>query len=165
MDFKWTEDGDICLSNSKTDEDGNLLYLHEDDSITTEKGFDGKEIKDVETCFGTDIHKTIILNRLKTDNPDWFHHIQMGADLSDLIGEFNTRETGELGAEKIRKALQYGNSFGGLPISVRPIPISPEEIMFSIDIGEEDYRHRRFPVIFNLAHGNLYIYNKGEGTR
>ena len=162
MDWMFTEDGDLDLGAPKMDENGAILYKHYDGTIDTEPGEDGKEIRDLAYSRGFETEKQIIINRLKTDAPDWFHHPLMGGNLSDLIGEPNTRETGELGANLILAALTYRGLYNSGQLSVRPIPISAQEIMFMVTISRNYDTAIRVPIVFDLEHGVLSEYIPGE---
>ena len=82
----------------------------------------------------------------------------MGDNLTDLIGEPNTRETGQLGASYILRALTYQGLYNETQLSVRPVPLSPEEIIFMIDISKYGNKVTRLPLVFNLQHGLMDFY-------
>lgn len=156
MDWSFTEDGDIKLGTPKVNDNNQILYLHDDDTVDTNKvrnGKQGKTIRDLSYVAGKSARKQVIYNRLKTEDPDWYHHPTMGGNLSDLIGEPNTRETGELGVRYITKSLTYFGFLTPTQLSVRATPISEEEIVFFITILLDDAEPYRLPIIFNLTHG------------
>lgn len=153
IDFAFSEDGDIVLGLPRLDADGDILYLHKDGTIDKFQGEDGRELLDFAYRRNRDAYKQIILNRLKTDAPDWYHHPQMGGNLSDLIGEANTRETAARGARYIVDALTYENFLNPHQVLVRPVPISHEEILFVITIHLDDNDPFQLPLVFNLTHG------------
>ncbi|MEC3459872.1 hypothetical protein [Bacillus thuringiensis] len=101
--------------------------------------------------------KQVILNRLRTDNPDRFIHQDIGADLSELIGLPNTRETGELGKSLIEKSLTSDKFIPPSDLSVRPVPVSSSEILFYITVRRKA-TDLVLPVLFNLEHGLLSEY-------
>lgn len=158
IDLFFTEDGDINLGGRKVNPQGQVLYLHKDGTISTEIGEDGKEIRDIALSRGKDTEKHIIMNRLRTDAPDWFHHPSMGGNLSDLVGEPNTRETAERGRASIINALTYRNLYHPAELDVRPVPISSEEILFVITISRVRNQIYRLPLVFNLTHGVISEY-------
>lgn len=158
IDWAFSEDGDLVLSDPLVDSQGNVLYLHSDGTVDTEPGEDGKPIRDIGYSYDFEAEKQVILNRLKTDAPDWYHYPRMGGNLSDLIGEPNTRETGERGARFILEALTYEGLYHPSQIDVRPVPVSPNEILFLISIIKLDDKVFRFPLVFNLEHGILNFY-------
>lgn len=157
MDWGFTDDGDLALGVPKVNEDGDILYKHLNNQIDTERGEDGKEVRDVDVVEFLEADKQIILNRLKTESPDWYHHPRMGGNLSDLIGEPNTRETGERGAQYIREALTYRGLFSERDVDVRPVPLSPESLLFMITITKSS-QVVRLPVSFHLANGLVNYY-------
>lgn len=74
--------------------------------------------------------KQNIEKRLRTDNPDWFRHYLLGADLEDLKGMDNTRETGELGVERIVRALTYDGLVDLDKLYVRAVPTGGMRLPF-----------------------------------
>ena len=92
--------------------------------------------------------KQNIEKRLKTDNPDWFRHYLLGADLEDLKGMDNTRETGELGVERIVRALTYDGLVDLDKLYVRAVPTGGHEITFYIvvQLGYNRTISLEFPV-------------------
>lgn len=158
LDFRFSEDGDIELGVRRVDPQGQILYKHKDGTVDTVKGTDGKELRDVALSRGSQTEKHMIMNRLKTDAPDWFHHPVMGGNMSDLIGEPNTRETAERGTANIIAALTYRNLFNPTEVHVRPVPIGPEEILFVITISRVQQQSYRLPLVFNLSHGVISEY-------
>lgn len=158
IDFGFTEDGDLVLGESQLDANGNKLYRHFDGTIDTTKGSNGKEIKDLTYNYGTDAEKQIIMNRLKTDAPDWFHHPTMGGNLSDLVGETQSRETAAKGAALIKDALTYQNLYSESQVEVGYVPVSMNEILFIITITKFREEPYQLPLTFDLEHGLLKIY-------
>lgn len=92
--------------------------------------------------------KQNIEKRLRTDNPDWFRHYLLGADLEDLKGMDNTRETGELGVERIVRALTYDGLVDLDKLYVRAVPTGGHEITFYIvvQLGYNRTISLEFPV-------------------
>lgn len=156
-DWEFTEDGDLMSGDPKTDIEGSIIYLHMDGTESTENDEGSKPIRDIGYVSSEDAELQIVRNRLRTDAPDWYHHPSMGGNMTDLIGEPNTRETGAVGAEHIFNALIYGNLYDRSQVTVRPVPISHTEILFMIEI--EKFRETfRFPFIFSLEKGMLDYY-------
>jgi hypothetical protein len=162
MDWAFTEDGDLSLGEARLDDSGKILYKHKDGIIDTEKGEDGLEIRDIGVVGDSEVDKQIILNRLRTDSPDWYHHPGMGGNLTDLIGEPNTRETGDIGAALIRRALTYRNLYTENQLSIRAIPLSVEQMVFMIDISKFNSKVFRFPLVFNLQNGLMDFYKPAK---
>ena len=160
IDWAFTGDGDLKLGAPKLTEDGLILYKHGDGSISTEISFDGRELRDIGLSRGSHVERQTIMNRLKTDAPDWFYHPNMAGNLSDLVGEPNTRETGQHGAMLIERALTYGGLYESAQINIRPVPVSENEIMFLTTITKHRREPYQIPIVFNLEHGLLKIYGE-----
>lgn len=158
IDWAFTEDGDLGLGDPQLDDSGQILYKHLDGTLDAEKGEDGKEYRDIGVAYDLEAEKQVIMNRLRTDSPDWYHHPAMGGNLTDLIGEPNTRATGDLGAALIRRALTYKSLYNAQQLHVRAVPMSAEEIVFMIDIQKFDNEVTRLPLVFNLQHGLMDFY-------
>ena len=92
--------------------------------------------------------KQNIEKRLRTDNPDWFRHYLLGADLEDLKGMENAKETGELGVERIVRALTYDGLVDLDKLYVRAVPTGGHEITFYIvvQLGYNRTISLEFPV-------------------
>lgn len=158
IDWAFSEEGDLILGDPKVDDDGYVMYQHWDGSISTDKGDDGVEIRDLGVSTDIDAEKQIILNRLRTDSPDWYHHPSMAGNLTDLVGEPNTRSTGDLGVRSIVRALTYKNLYNSKQLNVRAVPLSANEIVFVIDIMKFGSDVIRFPITFNLETGLMDVY-------
>lgn len=155
IDFGMTDDGDLSLGAPKYSDNNELLYIYSDGTISIEKqrGEEfGRMICDMTYTYDNNTFKQIILNRLRTDAPDWFHYPTLGGNLTDLIGEPNTQATGELGQTLIYNALTYGGLFAPSELSVRAVPVNEEEIMFLITVTNSSQSYR-LPLILNLNHG------------
>jgi hypothetical protein len=153
IDWAFSEDGDLALGEPKLNEQGLVYYRHFDGTVDTDKREDGKEVRDIGVAYDLEAEKQTIFNRLRTDSPDWYHHPGMGGNLTDLIGEPNTRETGERGAAYIRRALTYRGLYNERQISVRPVPLSADQLVFMIDILKFNNQVVRLPLVFNLETG------------
>lgn len=158
IDWAFSEDGDLVLGDPAVNDEGEVLYKHADGTIDTDKREDGKEHRDIGVSYDLDAEKQTIFNRLRTDAPDWYHHPGMGGNLTDLIGEPNTRQTGALGATYITNALTYRGLYQTNQINVRPIPISVDEMVFVIDIAKFNSDLVRLPLVFNLQTGLMDFY-------
>jgi len=152
-DWKLTEDGDLDVGTLETDEDGNQYYIGLDREMTTEWEEESKEVRDIGFVFDIDTEAQLIKNRLKTENPDWYHHMGIGANLSDLIGLPNTRETAQLGIENITISLMYKGLYNRSQINVQATPISFTQILFTIEIEKFNNRIVQLPVVFDLETG------------
>lgn len=165
VDWAFTEDGDLALGEPQLDVSGETLYIHLDGTLDTDKREDGKELRDIGLVEDLDADKQVILNRLRTDSPDWYHHPTMGGNLTDLIGEPNTRETASIGVSYITAALTYDKLYDNTQLVVRGIPLSPEEIVFMIEIIKYGNRVTRLPLVFNLQKGLMDFYETPKPTQ
>ncbi|MGG0255018.1 hypothetical protein ABEY61_07485 [Bacillus toyonensis] len=156
VDFRFSPEGDLELGSPSYNDFDELLYIDSVGNISTDSS-EGLLIRDIPLQVSYLSEKQVILNRLRTDNPDWFIHREIGADLSELIGLPNTRETGDLGKSLIEKSLT-GDKFL-LPgnLNVRPVPVNSSEILFYITVRRK-IADLVIPVLFNLEHGLLSEY-------
>lgn len=156
-DWEFSPDGDLVLGDPRVDAEGNILYINIDRTVTTEPTEQSKPIRDISYLSGQEAELQIVKNRLRTDSPDWFHHPKMGGNLTDLIGEQNTREVGQRGAASIFEALTYDGLYSRPDVSVRPVPINAQSILFMIEINSYGSLNR-YPFIFELEKGLLDYY-------
>jgi hypothetical protein len=156
VDFRFTADGDLELGSPSFNEFGELLYINPVGEITTDDT-DGEQIRDIPLQVSYLSEKQVINNRLQTDNPDWLLHPEIGADLSELVGLPNTRETGLLGKTLIEKSLTGDGFISFNDLNVRPVPISSREILFYVTVKRKA-GDLVMPILFNLEHGLLTEY-------
>lgn len=157
IDWGLTEDGDLDLGAPRVNAENQILYYHKhDESVDTSEikdGIAGVMLRDLVYTTGRHALKQTIHSRLRTDAPDWYHHPSMGGNLTDLIGEPNTRETGEWGAELIMQAMTYDGMLSPLQLSIRPTPISDTDIVFFVTVALDETETYRLPIHFSLSHG------------
>jgi len=160
IDFGFSKDGDLILGEQKTNSEGELLYRDpaRPGGYTTEVSETTVPIRDIGVAFGVETIQQMIWNRLRTENPDWSLHDGVGADLSDLIGELNTRETMEVGRASIIKALTYDDALNENNFEVRGFPYTAESIMYMITIKEEGRQDIRIPLLFHMELGLVDVY-------
>ncbi|MCY9308698.1 hypothetical protein MOF23_06875 [Bacillus inaquosorum] len=156
VDFRFTADGDLELGSPSFNENDELLYVDISGNLSTDST-EGQLVRDIPLQVSYLSEKQVVINRLKTDNPDWLLHKEIGADLSALIGLPNTRETGLMGKTQIENCLTRDGFISSEDLSVRPVPISPSEILFRIAIKRLT-GDLVIPVVFNLDHGLLTEY-------
>lgn len=156
VDFRFSPEGDLELGSPSYDDLGRLLYIDSLGEISTDDT-SGQLVRDIPLQVSYFSEKQVIINRLKTDNPDWYRYPEIGAGLSSLIGLPNTRETGLLGKSLIEKCLCKDDFIKPVDLSVRPVPISSTEILFHISI-KRLASDLVIPVIFDLEHGLLTEY-------
>lgn len=156
VDWRLTEEGDLELGSPAYNEFDQLVYVNSAGVISTEES-EGELIRDIPYAVSYVSEKQVIMNRLRTENPDWYLHDEIGADLSELIGLPNTRATANLGVTLIQKSLCGDGFLIPSDLRIRPVPINSNEILFHITLirpaGEVI-----IPVLFNLDHGLLTEY-------
>lgn len=143
VDLAFTPDGDLILGEQAHDSNDNPLSTD-----------DGRPIRDLTYVTGEEAIKQLVTNRIKTQAPDWFLHPQMGGNLEDLIGEPNTRETGEVGVQKLYDVLTYDGFLHRNQLEIRAVPVSLKEVIFFITVtfDSEDYEVV-VPVPFSYTEG------------
>lgn len=156
VDWRITEDGDLALGSPAYNEFDQILYVNSAGVTSTEES-EGELIRDIPYAVSYVSEKQVVMNRLRTDNPDWYLHDQIGADLSELIGLPNTRSTGDLGVSLIQHSLCHDGFLKLSDLRIRAVPVTSSEILFHITlirpVGEVV-----IPVLFNLEHGLLTEY-------
>jgi len=80
--------------------------------------------------------KQDITFRLKTDFSDFTPHPDIGADLSSLIGEQNTKVTAQIGEEKIIRSLTKDGRINGKDLTVKAVPISLDSIVYYVFVND-----------------------------
>ena len=105
---------------------------------------------DFDITKGTESLEQDVYNRAKTNNPDWYLHDGIGADLEDLRGEPNTREVGERGASSLFSALTYGDRINAYDVKVRPVPTKANEITLYTFINTGESKPLMMPFKVNL---------------
>ncbi|HLO11235.1 MAG TPA: hypothetical protein VK190_03140 [Pseudoneobacillus sp.] len=140
-DIKLTDNGDLILGNPKTDSDGNIIIK------------DGKPILDLDIVSNTFCDKQMIYERLMTEQLDWYIYENIGNKLNDLIGQPNTRTTGDLGVKYITDALTYDQFIPINKISVKATPINNNEIVFTVRIQLNENETYNAYVTLNLNKG------------
>jgi hypothetical protein len=151
-----TEEGDLVLGAPKFDEEGRLLYVKPNGEETADET-EGALIRDVQMATNIFAEKQIIYNRLMSSKGDWFLYQNMGASLETLIGQPNTRETGQKGANMIIEALTYDSFLTESELRVRPVPLSATEILFYIEIIKADASFP-IPLVLDLEIGVMRKY-------
>lgn len=67
-----------------------------------------------------------ILNRIKSNDPEWFFHPYIASNLEDLRGLPNSQDTGDMCEQYIKNSLNYGSFFnpGDFDIDVVPTGVN-----------------------------------------
>ena len=159
-DIKLSPEGDLILGQQQLDEDGYFLYYKKDEDQPLEITRDPEgntPIRDISIVYGEDSELQLIKSRLQTDNPDWSQYKEVGANLSDLIGEINSPETAQRGIEMIQRALTYDGAFDDEELEIEAVPVNPEQLLFDIRLIRE-IRYIRYPVLFDFNVGVMNGY-------
>lgn len=156
VDFRFTVDGDLALGSPQVNEEGELLYVDAYGNLST-NSTEGELIRDIPLRHSYLSEVQVVLNRLRTDDPDWQLHPNIGANLSDLIGKPNTRETGDEGCRLIVDCLTKEGFIKESELDVRAIPYSRSEIIFRIVLTRKA-GEIVLPILYNLEHGILTEY-------
>lgn len=171
MDFKLTDDGDLCLGEQLVDEDGFFLYYIVDEygKLLPEKTKNEIEakipIRDIKTIDG-DLEKAqLIKTRLQTENPDWELYENVGASLSDFIGKPNNPITGEIIEKRVYDTLLRGDAFKEEELTVNVIPISHKEVLVDVILDSNNlYLRYAFSLNFDIGINNVYVLDKNGKT-
>ena len=81
--------------------------------------------------------KQEIRNRVKSDFRDWAVHPWLGAGLTEIVGEPNSKETAEIGKEKILNSLTTGAFIAAQDVNITYMPVSKDAIAYRIKISVE----------------------------
>lgn len=95
-------------------------------------------------------------HRIRTSDPDWFDPdtTEIGANLEDLIGMPNNRETALLSIERITNCLTQHGLIDKQDIYIRPVPLSRYIIALFVFIQTpHDGESIGFQITFNLETG------------
>lgn len=136
-DMYWTFDGDFLVGP-----DGDLFDT-EDDPLRS-------LVQEIRT-------------RVMGDQEDWELYPDVGADLSDLIGEPNNKVTAETGKAKIIAALTRDGLVASSDISVKYMPVSPYAILYKLVVkvvpttGNYYSEYVEIKVLFDYTDGNLHL--------
>lgn len=156
-DWRFSEEGDLELGSPRFNENGELIYVDIYGNISTDPA-EGIPVQDIARHSERNVIKQVLRNRLLTDAPDWYHHPDMGGNLSDLTGEPNTRETANRGVALITNAIAYDNYINPSELSVRAVPISATSILFYIELEDITGTEVEYPLLLDLEHGLLTEY-------
>ena len=123
-----------------------------DIKITSDGDFVLDSSADFEYATDTEFIKQIVMTRVKTMKPDWFYD-NVGANLEELLGKDNTKDTAELGATNIINALTYDGFLTSDDIYIKPSPVDEFTIVYVMAIRIEDMEPLVFKVDIALSSG------------
>ena len=132
MDLAMTDDGDL------------LFYSHDENEIINYQFVKeiGKE----------DLVIQNIKNRIKTTKPDWFYD-HIGANIEEIIGMENSKETALYGAELIKSSLTEGGYINEYDVYIKPVPTDIFSIMYLVAVRIADDNIVQFKVSVALNAG------------
>ena len=105
--------------------------------------------------------KQEVRNRVKSDFRDWAVHPWIGAGLTEIVGEPNSKETAEIGKEKILNSLTTGAFVAAQDVNITYMPVSKDAIVYIIKIDiepteENEYTDEvRVTLILDLNNDNI----------
>jgi len=108
IDLEFTWDGDYAIDDDGDIRDTSYDYLQ---SIRNE-----------------------VANIVRSELLDWEREPTIGANLSDFLGEPNTREMGQLIQDRVKTALIAAGIVLSEDVSVRVIPVGVYKVMIAISI-------------------------------
>ncbi len=114
IDLKLSDDGDLVFTPIIEQEDGSV-------------------IGDLALVQGDEAIGQIMDNRIRTQAPEWKLHPDMGGNLTDLIGEPNSRATAEKGEQQIRQTVTFDNLLEDHTLIIKSIPTARDVITFIIN--------------------------------
>lgn len=123
-DLYFTESGDVAISTS-----GDLAVT--------------------DTAWRDDVQQAYI--RVLTDAGDFRIFPELGASLTSLYGMPQSPDTGALGEQMIRSALEREGRFTGKPISIQAVPTGYQSIRFDISITSGSLEQIRLSVEQDLG--------------
>ena len=85
---------------------------------------------DLELAAASGVLKQDVAFRVKTDYDDFTPHPDIGADLSSLIGEVNSRATALVGEQKIIRSLTKDGRIGAKDLVVQSMPINLSSVVY-----------------------------------
>lgn len=157
IDLRLNDEGDLELGQQAVDENGFLLYYYQSDenqtmSMTNNPDIGRIPVRDIEKVYSVQGDMQLIQTRLKTENPDWIMYDEVGADLTDIIGEMNTEKTAQKGIDLIYRALTYDRAFDLEDLTVTAVPVSHTVLLFDIQLQRNE-QIVRYAVTLDLELG------------
>lgn len=103
------------------------MYDEIDIKLTTDGDLDILN-GDFETVSGDECIAQDILDRLRSNDPDFYFHRQICANFEDIKGDPNTKDTGQRIEEMASKALTIDKRVLQQDLKLKAIPISLDKI-------------------------------------
>jgi hypothetical protein len=135
-DLAWTFRGDYTVSH-----DGDIMDTYEDPlrSIV-------QEIRD----------------RIKSDKGDWRYYPELGASVSDFVGEPNTKLTAESIKARILMAITRNGLVNSNDVKILYAPIDIDKIMFRVSLSVAPTARNRasqyalINLVYSYSENNVY---------
>lgn len=129
IDLDWTWDGDYTIN-----EDGDLSDTSDDFLASIEH-----EIQTI----------------IKSEHFDWQKEPSLGANLSDFVGEPNTRETGQAITNRVRSAILDAGIVHPSDLAIRVVPLNIYQVAILVSIAAVIHDGNRLtvsePVVINTV--------------
>ena len=106
FDIEFTDDGDLKLDT-----------FEKDFNVVSENDYISQQVK----------------VRVKSVNPDWFFD-DLGADMEQLLGMPNTKDTAQKGISLIRNCLTYDRFLTNDDVYIKPMPLDVDNVSFFLFI-------------------------------
>jgi len=91
---------------------------------------------DLSLIAASGVLKQDITFRVRTSYGEFEPHPNVGADIDELIGEPNTKETAKVGESKIVHSLTADGMVRNMDLYVRGVPVALEKIVFYIFVND-----------------------------
>ena len=104
-----------------------------------------------------------IKTRLAGDMEDWELYLDVGAQLSDLVGEPNNKMTAEAGKAKIFSALTKDGLVAASDLSVKYMPLSHDSLLYKVVVKVEptvkNFQTQQIEVslLYDYTSSNLHL--------
>ena len=96
--------------------------------------------------------------RVRTNRDEFEPHPDVGADLDEIIGEPNTRETAGIGNRKIQYSLTSDGMVRDRDLSIRGVPIALDKVVYYVFIRNGTEQLNVTPdVVFSASNGLVNI--------
>lgn len=105
--------------------------------LTPEGDFGLNENYEIEMASRIQLIEQTLYICIKTTNPDWFYDA-VGADLEDLLGLPNTRETAEKGMQQITRAILQSRVIEAADLHIEAKPTGKSTITFLIFVRTDE---------------------------
>ena len=136
IDLLWTDDGDFCLGRNNDMADTShdpLLAVAQD-----------------------------VYDRCKSDKGDYSELANIGASLSDFVGEPNTRDNAKLIEKRTFNAMKVGGPISPSDISLRSFPISKHTLGMVVTLAVQPTQWNkksqfiRMHLLYSYSENNVY---------